>query len=69
VCSFLLGSTVRVVVLQWMLVVIATATGRGVLLAPAHCRLLLLGLLQKRLLQFICRQLHFTRLRMFTRFH
>jgi hypothetical protein len=47
VCSFLLGSAVRVVVLQWVLVVIATATDRGVLLAPAHCRVRC-----KRLLQF-----------------
>jgi hypothetical protein len=36
-CSFLLSSTVRVVVLQSVLVVIATATGRGILVAPAHC--------------------------------
>ena len=50
--------------LQWVLVVIATATDRGVLLAPAHC-----WACCKRLLQFICRQLHFTRLHMFTRFH
>jgi hypothetical protein len=32
------SSAVRVVVLlQWMLVVVATAICRGVLLAPAHC--------------------------------
>jgi hypothetical protein len=37
VCPFLLSSAVRVVVLQWVLVVIATATDRGVLIAPAHC--------------------------------
>jgi hypothetical protein len=35
--SSFLSSAVRVVVLQWVLVVIATATDRGVLLAPAHC--------------------------------
>jgi hypothetical protein len=36
VCFSLLSSGVRVVVLQWVLVVIATATDHGVLLAPAQ---------------------------------
>jgi hypothetical protein len=60
---FLPSSAVRVVVLlQWVLVVVATAICRGVLLAPAHC-----WVCCRWLIQSICRQLHFTRLYMFTR--